>query len=294
MQKVAFIGAGVMGKNMIRNFMKKNIDISFYTRTKEKALDLIDEGAHWCDSVKECVLDKKVIITMVGYPSDIEEIYLGKDGIIENAAEGSYLIDMTTTDPKLAKKLFDKSKEKGLHFMDAPVSGSDIRAVDGTLTIMVGGELKDFEACYPIFNCLGNIVIYEGPSGSGQHTKMANQIAISGAISGVCEALYYANKVGLDETKTLITISTGAAASFQMENMAPKILDEEYEAGFFIKHFVKDMEIAIKEAENKNIDLPVLARVLKNYQSLEKQGYGDLGIQALYKFYEDEDEDKDK
>ena len=277
---------------MVRNFMKKNIDISIYTRTKEKALDLIEEGAHWCDSIKECVSDKKIIITMVGYPSDIEEVYLGKDGIIENAEEGSYLIDMTTTKPELAKKLFNESKNRGLHFMDAPVSGSDIRAVDGSLTIMVGGELEDYEACYPVFNCLGNIIIYEGPAGSGQHTKMANQIAISGAISGVCEALYYANKVGLDETKTLITIGSGAAASFQMENMAPKILDKEYDPGFFIKHFIKDMEIATIEAKNKDIDLPVLNTVLESYKLLEKEGYGDLGIQALYKFY-DKEEDND-
>lgn len=290
MHKIAFIGAGVMGREMIKNFLKRNVEVYFYTRTKEKALDLIDAGAVWCDSIKECISNANVIMTMVGFPEDVRSVYLDDDGIVKNAVEGSYLIDMTTTEPELVIKISEEAKKRNLHFMDAPVSGSDVKATDGTLTIMVGGSDQDFDTCYPIFECIGNTIIHEGPVGAGQHTKMANQIAISGAISGVCEALYYAKKAGLDETKTLITISSGAAGSFQMDNMAPKILDDDYEPGFFVKHFVKDMKIAVKEAELHGAELPILQEVLKNYEELEKEGYGELGINALYKLYDKDSE----
>lgn len=289
MQKIAFIGAGVMGKEMIKNFLKNNVEVYFYTRTKEKALDLIDLGAIYCDSVIECISNSKIIITMLGFPKDVRDVYLADNGIIKNAQEESYLIDMTTTDPDLTLEISNEAKKRGLHFLDAPVSGSNIKAKDASLTIMVGANRADFDKCYPIFECIGKTIIHEGPVSFGQHTKMANQIAISANISGVCEALYYANKVGLDENKTLITISSGAAASFQMDNMAPEILDEDFEAGFFVKHFVKDMKIALKEAKENGANLPILENVLKNYEELESKGYGDLGIQALYKFYEDDD-----
>lgn len=288
MKKIAFIGAGVMGREMIKNFLKNDFEVYFHTRTKEKALDLINLGAIWCDNIVECISNSKVVITMIGFPDDVKEVYLGNEGIIKNAKENSYIIDMTTTDPDLTIKIFNEAQKKGLHFLDAPVSGSDIKAEDASLTIMVGASRSDFEKCYPIFKCIGKTIIHEGPVSFGQHTKMANQIAIAGNISGVCEALYYAKKVGLDENKTLITISSGAAASFQMDNMAPKILDEDYSPGFFVKHFVKDMKIAIKEAEKNKIELPILKKVLDNYKYIEEEGCGNLGIQALYKFYEED------
>lgn len=291
MQKVAFIGAGVMGREMIKNFLKHDVEVYFYTRTKEKALDLIDLGAVWCDSIIECISNAKVVITMIGFPKDVKSVYLGDDGIVKNAENGTYLIDMTTTEPSLVMEISKEAEKRGLHFMDAPVSGSDVKAADGTLTIMVGGSNNDFDTCYPLLKCIGKTIIHEGPVGAGQNTKMANQIAIAGTISGVCEALYYAKKAGLDENKTLITISSGAAGSFQMDNVAPKILDDDYEPGFFIKHFIKDMKIASKEANSNGITLPILEKVLKNYEELENDGLGDLGIHALYKFY-DTDEDK--
>lgn len=286
MEKIAFIGAGVMGKNMIRNFMKKGIEVYFYTRTHEKVLDLIEEGAIWCDNISDCASRANVIITMVGFPDDVRSVYLDEGGIVESANSGAYLIDMTTTEPNLEKEIAKIAQERGLHFLDAPVSGSDVKAKAGTLTIMVGASDDDFEACYPVFEYIGKTIIHEGPVGAGQHTKMANQIAISGTIAGVCEALFYAKKAGLDENKTLITISSGAAGSFQMDNVAPKILDEDYEPGFFIKHFVKDMKIAVKEAERNGIELPILNEVLKNYEEIEKEGMENLGIHALYKFYD--------
>ncbi|WP_101772943.1 NAD(P)-dependent oxidoreductase [Peptostreptococcus faecalis] len=288
MKRIAFIGAGIMGKNMIRNFLKKGIHVDFYSRTKENALDIIDEGANWCDSIAECITNHDIIISMVGFPSDVQEIYLGDSGIILNAKEHAYLIDMTTTDPNLSIEIGKEAKKRNLHFLDAPVTGGDESAKNGTLTIMVGSESVDFERCYPVFKCLGNIIIHEGPVGSGQKTKMANQIAVAANIAGVCESLYFAQKSGLDVNKVLITISTGAASSFQMDTLAPKILDEDFEPGFFAKHLVKDMDIVHSEAKNINIDLPILEEILNTYRKILDEGYGDLGTQALYKYYDKE------
>lgn len=290
MKKIGFIGAGVMGKSMIKNFLKNDIQVDFYTRTKEKAMDLVDLGANFLDSIEDVVKSNKVIITMVGFPSDVREVYLSEKGILNHALEGSYLIDMTTTEPQLVKEIYNLAKEKGMHFMDAPLSGSDVKAESGTLTIMVGGDKEDFEKCYPVFKCIGNKIMHEGKIGSGQQTKMANQIAIAGAIAGVCEALYYAKKVGLDESKTLITISSGAAQSFQMDQLAPRILDEDFDPGFFVKHFIKDMKIAKGETEENGFSLPVLEKVLEEYLELESEGGGDFGTHALYKYYDKEND----
>ena len=190
--KIGFIGVGVMGKSMVRNLMKNGFNVSIYTRTKIKAEDVISEGAIWCDDIKDCVKDKDAIITIVGYPKDVEEVYFGEDGILNNAKEGAYLIDMTTTSPKLSIKIYEEAKKKNLYSLDAPVSGGDVGAKNATLSIMVGGDKESFEKCMPVFDALGNTIIYEGKAGSGQHTKMANQIAIGGAIAGVCEAVAYA------------------------------------------------------------------------------------------------------
>lgn len=286
MKKIGFIGAGVMGRSMIKNFLKNGISVDVYTRTMSKASDLVDLGANLLNSIEDVATSNKVIITMVGFPEDIEEVYLSDKGILNHAKEGSYLIDMTTTKPQLVKEIYDIAKSKNLHFLDAPVSGSDVKAESGTLTIMVGGDKEDFDRCYPIFKCIGNKIIHEGKIGSGQQTKMANQIAIAGAIAGVCEALYYAKKVGLDENKALITISSGAAQSFQMDQLAPRILDDDFDPGFFVKHFIKDMKIAIEETQTNEFSLPILEKVLEEYLGLEKDGGGDFGTHALYKFYE--------
>ena len=284
--KIGFIGIGVMGKSMALNLMKKGFEVSIYTRTKSKAEELIEIGAIWCNTVKECVSNKDAVITIVGYPKDVEEVYFGKDGIIENAKEGAYLIDMTTTSPKLSKKIYEEASKLGLYALDAPVSGGDLGAKNGTLSIMVGGDKAAFEKCTDIFKAMGTNIIHEGPAGTGQHTKAANQIAIAGVISGVCEAISYGRSNGLDVEKMLDSISMGAAGSWQMSNMAPRILEGDLNPGFFIKHYIKDMNIALEEAANVNLDLGILSKVLSMYKELENEGLGDLGTHALIKYYE--------
>jgi len=284
--KIAFIGIGVMGKSMALNLMKNGFEVSIYTRTKSKAEELIENGAIWCDSVKECVNNKDAVITIVGYPKDVEEVYFGEDGIIENAKLGAYLIDMTTTSPKLSKRIYEEAKKVGIYALDAPVSGGDLGAKNGTLSIMVGGDKEAFEKCNDIFKAMGTNIVYEGEAGSGQHTKAANQIALAGAISGVCEAISYGRSNGLDVQRMLDSISKGAAGSWQMTNMAPRILEGDFNPGFFIKHYIKDMNIAVEEASDSNLELGILNKVLSMYKELDNDGLGDLGTQALIKYYE--------
>ncbi|MDR2514187.1 MAG: NAD(P)-dependent oxidoreductase [Christensenellaceae bacterium] len=284
--KIAFIGVGVMGKSMVRNLMKKGHELHIYSRTKAKTKDVIDEGAVWHDSVAGAVSGAEAVITIVGYPKDVEEVYFGQDGILESAGKGALLIDMTTTSPKLAERICAQAKAKGLRALDAPVSGGDVGARNATLAIMVGGDESDFEAARPIFEALGQNIRYEGKAGNGQHTKMANQIALGGAIAGVCEAISYARAAGLDVQTMLDTISTGAAGSWQMLNMAPRMLKGDFDPGFFVKHYIKDLNIASEEAGDRKVSMPVAAQVLEMYLALEKAGHGDLGTQALIKFYE--------
>lgn len=286
MKNIGFIGIGVMGKSMVRNLIKKGFTVSIYTRTKQKALDVIEEGALWCDSIEECVKQKYAVITMVGYPKDVEEVYFGQKGILENVSEGTYVIDMTTTSPKLSQKIYQEGKKKGILALDAPVSGSDIGAAQGTLSIMIGGDKEAFEQCKFIFEALGKNIVYQGKAGNGQHTKMANQIALAGAISGVCEALTYGKVVGLDLNTMLDSISKGAAGSWQMDNMAPRILKEDFAPGFFIKHYVKDLNIALEEIDDRGVTLNVLETVENMYHTMQREGKGEFGTQALVKYYE--------
>ncbi len=241
MKKIGFIGIGIMGKSMARNLMKAGYQVAVYTRTKEKADELITEGAEWCDSVKACAAGRNMVITIIGTPKDVEEVYFGKDGIIENADRDTYLVDMTTTSPKLAVRISEEAEKRGLFALDAPVTGGDRGAKEGTLTILAGGGREAFEACLPVFEKMGKTIVYEGKAGNGQHTKMCNQIAVAGTLAGIAEALVYAKNTGLDPSLMIDTISTGAAGSVQMNIQAPKILAEDYAPGFFIKHFVKDM-----------------------------------------------------
>ena len=286
MKKIGFIGIGVMGSAMALNLMKKGFEVSVYTRTKSKADKLISQGAQWCGSVGECARNKDAVITIVGYPKDVEEVYFGENGIIENAKEGSYIIDMTTTSPKLSERIFEAAAAKGLKALDAPVSGGDIGAEKGTLAIMVGGRKEDFDACADIFGAMGTNIRYEGKAGSGQHVKMANQIAIAGAVCGVAEAVSYAKVMGVDVNIMLDTISSGAAGSWQMSNNGPKMASGDYAPGFFIKHFIKDMKIADEEALSKGLSLTVLEDVCAKFKELESKGMGDLGTQAIIEYYE--------
>lgn len=286
MKTIGFIGVGVMGKSMVLNLIKNGFEVSVYTRTKSKAGEVIKLGAIWCNDIQSCVTGKDAIITIVGYPKDVDEVYFSTNGIMNHAKAGAYIIDMTTTSPRQAKSIYEAAKENGLFALDAPVSGGDVGAKNATLSIMVGGDKKAFEDCMPIFNSLGTNIVYEGVAGNGQHTKMANQIALAGAVSGMCEALIYARSVGLDVETMLESISKGAAGSWQMSNMAPRILSDDFEPGFFIKHYIKDMKIALDEAQQVQLNLSVLNEVLNMYETLDEQGLGDKGTQALIKHYE--------
>ena len=285
MKKIGFIGVGIMGKSMVRNLMKAGYEVAIYTRTRSKVEDIISEGAVWCKSAGECAKGRQAVISIVGYPKDVEDIYFGEGGIIANADPGTYLIDMTTTSPRLAVRIYEEAKKAGLHALDAPVTGGDKGAKDGTLTILAGGDREDFDVCLNILQAMGKNIDYEGRAGNGQHTKMCNQIAVARALAGACEAMVYARNVGLDVDTMLKSISTGAAGSVQMNNVASKALQDDYRPGFFIKHFIKDMNLADEEARAADTELKVLEDVLSMYKELEREGMGELGTQALIKYY---------
>lgn len=286
MKKIGFIGVGVMGKSMVRNLHKNGYELAIYTRTKSKAEDLLREGITWCDSVAECAANRDVVITMVGFPKDVEEVYFGAQGILENAQAGGCVIDMTTTDPSLACRIYEEAKKKGIYALDAPVSGGDVGAKEGTLTIMAGGDKAVFDVCRPLLETMGKTVVLQGSAGAGQHTKMANQIALGGAIAGVCEAIAYVRKQGLNPNTVLKTLSNGAAGSWQMSNTGPRIVQGDYAPGFYVKHYNKDLGIAQAQAKQAGLDLKMLECVCSLYQHLEEGGFGDLGTQALIKEYE--------
>lgn len=282
---IGFIGIGVMGKSMARNLMKAGYPVSIYSRTKSKCEDILSEGAEWQDTPRTIAENTNVLITMVGYPSDVEEIYLGSEGLLNYAKPGSYLIDMTTSAPTLAKKIYAVGKEVGLHVLDAPVSGGDIGAKNANLAIMVGGDQADFDTMLPVFKAMGTNIIHQGDAGSGQHTKLCNQIAIATNMIGVCEAIVYAEKSGLNPETVLKSISTGAAGSFSLTNLAPRILKGDFEPGFYIKHFIKDLKIALEETERLGLDFPGLSLAKSMYEKLSDMGKEDCGTQALYKYY---------
>jgi 3-hydroxyisobutyrate dehydrogenase/2-hydroxy-3-oxopropionate reductase len=288
MKKIGFIGVGVMGKSMARNLMNAGYELQIYTRTKEKASELINAGAKWCDTIKECVASVDAVISIIGYPKDVEEVYLGKDGILSFVKPGTYVIDMTTSSPNLAEKIYKAAKEKGIFALDAPVSGGDDGAKAGTLSIMVGGDEKAYNDCLEVFKFMGKTIIYEGSAGKGQHTKMANQIAIAGAISGVAEAFSYAKAKKLNLETLFDSISMGAAASYQMQVNGKKMIQKDFEPGFFIKHFIKDLNIAAKEAKDSQLDLPILDDTLITYEKLSTKGFDNLGTQAIIKEYDQE------
>ena len=288
MRKIGFIGVGIMGRSMVRNLMKEGYEVHIYARTKAKVEDVISEGAVFYDSIADCVKDRDAVITIVGFPQDVEEVYFDSGNILDSASPGTYLIDMTTTSPMLAEKICEEGTKRGFHVLDAPVTGGDTGAKEGTLSILVGGERQDYEACHPLFEAMGTNINYEGKAGSGQHCKLANQIMIAGTLSGVCEALTYAKEKGLDPDTFMKSVATGAAGSRQLDLYGPKIIAGDYAPGFFMKHFIKDMKLALIEANKSGIDLGVLSQVLANCEELEAEGCGELGTQALMKFYDEE------
>lgn len=282
---IGFIGLGVMGKSMAAHLLKAGFEVFVYTRTKDKSSELLSQGAKWAAAPKEIAQKANVIISMVGYPSDVEEIYLGENGLIKNGKQGTYLIDMTTSTPTLAVKIAEEAKKRGMESLDAPVSGGDIGARDAKLTIMVGGTSEAFEAVRPIFDILGSNVVHQGPAGSGQHTKMCNQIAIASNMIGVTEAISYAKKAGLDPDRVLRSISSGSAGSWSLSNLVPRMVEGDFEPGFYIKHFIKDMKIALDEAERMGMDAPGLSLSKSLYEGLAEAGEENSGTQALYKHY---------
>lgn len=282
---VGFIGTGVMGKSMAGHLLNAGYQVTVYTRTKAKADELIEKGAVWAESPGEIAKKADVIFTIVGYPADVEEIYLGEDGLIANGKPGSYLIDMTTSTPSLAKKIYEKAKEKNIHALDAPVSGGDVGAREARLAIMTGGEQQAFLEIEPLLNILGTNIVFQGEAGAGQHTKMCNQIAIASNMIGVCEAIIYAEKAGLDPETVLKSIATGAAGSWSLSNLAPRMIDGNFDPGFYIKHFIKDMKIALDEAKRMDMEVPGLSLALSLYEQLAEKGEENSGTQALYKYW---------
>ena len=286
MKTVGFIGVGLMGSSMVRNLMKHGFSVRIYARHPEKVSEVTAEGAVLCPSIAECVRGCDAVITMVGFPDDVRDVYYGEGRILNSAAAGTYLIDMTTISPALSQDLSSAGAAKSLHVLDAPVTGGDAGARAGTLSILVGGERADFEACLPLFQAMGTTINYQGGAGCGQHAKMANQIMIAGTLSGICEALAYARAKGLDLHVLLQSVATGAAGSRQLDLLGGKILNGDFAPGFYIKHFIKDMKLAAEEAGESDLTRPVLRQVLSEYCQLSERGEDQLGTQALIHYYE--------
>ncbi|WP_027178933.1 NAD(P)-dependent oxidoreductase [Maridesulfovibrio bastinii] len=284
--KIGWIGTGVMGRSMCLHLIKAGHEAYVYNRTKSKADDLIAAGATWCETPKEVASKADFIFSIVGFPKDVEETILGENGVLAGCSAGKTIIDMTTSKPSLAAKIHSEAAAMGVKALDAPVSGGDLGAQNGTLAIMVGGESDVFEKVLPLFEIMGSTIQLMGAPGAGQHTKMCNQILISGTMIGAVESLLYAQRSGLDKQSVINVIGTGAAGSWTINNLGPRIANKDFDPGFFIKHFVKDMGIALEEARRMNLSLPGLALVNQFYISAMAMGYENLGTQALYKVLE--------
>jgi len=279
--KIGWIGTGIMGHSMAGHLQNAGHELYLYNRTKSKADDLIKQGGIFCDTPVDVAGNAGIVFTMVGFPYDVEEVYLGEQGILSTKNECRIVVDMTTSKPSLAKTISDVASEQGIACLDAPVSGGDIGARDATLAIMVGGDKITFNEVLPLFQLMGKTISYMGIAGAGQHTKMCNQILIAGTIIGVCESLLYADKAGLDEQSVIDIIGKGAASSWSINNLGPRIVQGNYDPGFFVEHFIKDMGIALQEAEAIGLSLPGLALVHQLYVAVKAQGHGRLGTQAL-------------
>lgn len=286
MKKIAFIGAGIMGRPMMIHLANKGHHIQVFTRTIEKAQQLDHPNIHVKTSLKECLEDCDTVMTMVSTPDDVASLYLGNTGILATVKPGTLLIDLTTSSPTLARELEQKAHELGLMLLDAPVSGGDIGAKNGTLSIMVGGSKEAFDQAYPLLECFGKSIKLQGSAGFGQHTKMANQISVAGNLAATCETLLYSIHAGLDLKNVIDTIGQGAGGSWQLVHNGVLISEHNTDPGFYIKHFIKDMNIVQDEAKKMGITLPIFNQVLSMFNELSKQGYDLLGTQALYLYYQ--------
>ncbi len=280
--RIGWIGTGIMGRPMCGHVLSGGYRTSIYNRTKSKAEELINKGAVWCTSPEEVAKNSDIIFTILGYPEDVREVYFGKEGIFTSLKSGTVLVDMTTTEPSLSIEIYNKAKDKGVYAVDAPVSGGDVGAINAKLSIMVGGDEEIVSSIIPLLKLMGHQIVYEGGPGAGQHTKVCNQITVGGVMTGICEALLYSYKAGLDPDTMIKTVCAGAASTWLMENLGPKIIDNDFKPGFFVEHFIKDLEIAIAECKRMNLDLPGLKLSMELYEKTRDLGYGKLGTQALF------------
>jgi len=285
-KKIGFIGFGIMGRSMAGHILAKGHELHVFNRTRAKTEDLLARGAVWHDGPGDIAAECDVVFTIVGFPQDVEEIYLGPGGLVEQACSGTVLVDMTTSSPSLARRIAEAGASKGVAVLDAPVSGGEIGARNAKLSIMVGGDVAVVEHIKPLLSLMGENIVRQGEVGAGQHTKMANQIAIACNMLAVCESLSYAKQAGLDPKLVLKSIGAGAASSFLLVNLGPRMLDGDFAPGFYVRHFIKDMSIALAEAERMKLDLPGLARAKLLYERLAASGHADDGTQALFRLYD--------
>lgn len=279
--RVGWIGTGVMGSSMCRHLLAAGYSVAVYNRSQAKAKSLLDAGAIWKQSPAEVAASADVVLSIVGFPADVREVILGETGVLAGASPGGLIVDMTTSQPSLAGEIALAAAAKGCGAVDAPVSGGDIGARGAALSIMVGGTEENFRRLLPLLSLMGRTIEYQGPPGSGQHTKMVNQILIATGMIGVCEALLYGFKAGLDLNVVLKSVSAGAAGSWSLSNMAPRLLQGDYDPGFFVEHFIKDMGIALEEAKRMELALPGLALAQQLYLATLAAGHGRSGTQAL-------------
>ncbi len=279
--RVGWIGTGVMGSSMCGHLMNAGYSATVYSRTQQKAQTLIDRGARWAATPRAVAENSDVVFSIVGFPADVREVLLGEQGALSGAKPGVVLVDMTTSQPSLAVEIYDTAKQKGVHSVDAPVSGGDIGARNAALSIMLGGDQAVVESLQPLWEAMGKTIVYQGLAGSGQHTKMVNQTLIAGGMIGVCEALLYGYKAGLDLPTVLKSVASGAAGSWSLSNLGPRIIDNNFDPGFFVEHIIKDLGIVLKESRRMGLFMPGLALAEQLYQGVKAQGHGRDGTQSL-------------
>ena len=279
--RIGWIGTGVMGHSMCRNLMDAGFEMSVYSRTKSKADDLVSAGATWYDSPKSVAENSDVVFAIVGMPNDVKEVFLSESGILTGSSTGNVVVDMTTSNPGLALEIYNAATAKGIHAIDAPVSGGDVGAKNGSLSIMIGGDEEAVSALEACWNAMGKTVVRQGGAGCGQHTKVVNQILVGAGMIGVCESLLYANQSGLDLETALKSVSSGAGGSWALTNLGPRIVAGNFDPGFFVEHFVKDLGIALEESKKMNLNLPGLELAQQLYTKVQENGDGKLGTHAL-------------
>lgn len=280
--RLGWIGTGVMGRSMCTHLLHAGYSLSVYNRSPEKTEALVQLGARRCETPSQVAEQSDIVFSMVGYPSDVEEVLLGENGALNGLRSGGILVDMTTSRPALAETVYEAAKRSGCHALDAPVSGGDIGAREARLSIMVGGDREVFDSLEPLWKLMGKTYVYQGPAGCGQHTKMVNQILIASSMVGLCEALLYATRSGLNPQTVLESVSSGAAGSWSLSNLTPRILRDDYSPGFFVDHFVKDLGIVLEEAARIQVELPGVELAIELYRKLQGMGHGSSGTQALW------------